>query len=193
MWQTTIESLNNRTTRYRLADKDAYLKYSDVLSLWRDDKAFCTFFAVLLADAPFEAYRWETPPVTTGTADRDFEFVLVESNNLVRRVDSNAFAEHFVETADVVTFANLSGDAVMVVPRPISATSSYGHLASFVRDAPVEQVQGLWLSVGQAMQRRLGDRPVWLSTAGLGVSWLHVRLDSRPKYYFHTPYRSFEA
>ncbi|MGI9175867.1 MAG: DUF6940 family protein [Rhodothermales bacterium] len=24
---------------------------------------------------------------------------------------------------------------------------------------------------------------MWLSTAGGGVSWLHVRLDSRPKYY----------
>ena len=28
-------------------------------------------------------------------------------------------------------------------------------------------------------------RPVWLSTEGSGVPWLHVRMDSRPKYY-HT-------
>jgi len=28
-----------------------------------------------------------------------------------------------------------------------------------------------------------------LSTAGMGVYWLHVRLDTRPKYYQHTPYR----
>jgi len=39
------------------------------------------------------------------------------------------------------------------------------------------------------MTRRLSSRPVWLSTAGGGVSWLHVRLDDRPKYYHHAAYR----
>lgn len=32
--------------------------------------------------------------------------------------------------------------------------------------------------------------PFWLSTAGMGVSWLHVRLDERPKYYRFQEYRS---
>ena len=40
-----------------------------------------------------------------------------------------------------------------------------------------------------AMDSRVGARPIWLSTAGHGVAWLHVRLDSRPKYYLHAPYR----
>lgn len=39
------------------------------------------------------------------------------------------------------------------------------------------------------MVARLGVRPVWLSTAGMGVSWLHVRLDARPKYYGFAAYR----
>ncbi|MDF9799652.1 hypothetical protein OKW21_004915 [Catalinimonas alkaloidigena] len=28
-----------------------------------------------------------------------------------------------------------------------------------------------------------------MSTSGLGVYWLHIRLDSRPKYYQFDPYR----
>ena len=33
-------------------------------------------------------------------------------------------------------------------------------------------------------RRLLGrQKKVWMSTSGLGVYWLHVRLDSRPKYY----------
>jgi hypothetical protein len=31
-------------------------------------------------------------------------------------------------------------------------------------------------------------QPIWLSTAGMGVAWLHIRLDERPKYYSHKPY-----
>jgi hypothetical protein len=31
---------------------------------------------------------------------------------------------------------------------------------------------------------------MWLSTSGLGVAWLHIRLDSTPKYYQHQPYTS---
>jgi len=34
------------------------------------------------------------------------------------------------------------------------------------------------------------SRRTWLSTSGLGVGWLHVRLDSRPKYYTYEPYKS---
>jgi len=40
------------------------------------------------------------------------------------------------------------------------------------------------------MQKQISDRPTWLSTAGLGVYWLHLRLDSRPKYYRYQPYKA---
>lgn len=58
-----------------------------------------------------------------------------------------------------------------------------------MRQAPEPQKHALWQRVGAAMQRRLSAKPVWLSTAGAGVPWLHVRLDDRPKYYGHAPYR----
>jgi len=169
------------------------VSYAEVLRLWRDDEDFRAFFLALLADAPFAAYRWETPPVTAATAGRPFEFVLLDSPTLARRPDPDAFAEHFRTPAGkrgVVEFPNLGRDAVLVVPCPAGPPSAYGHLAAFVRQAPEAQRHALWQLVGEAMRRRLDDRPVWLSTAGAGVSWLHVRLDDRPKYYGHDPYRT---
>ncbi len=77
----------------------------------------------------------------------------------------------------------------MVVPCPVAEASAYRHLAAFVRLAPESQRHALWQSVAEAMTRRIGAKPVWLSTAGAGVSWLHVRLDDRPKYYGFGPYR----
>src|SRR5262245_64944563 len=102
--------------------------------------------------------------------------------------DPGAFAEHFRPDRSVVTFDNLGHDAVLVAPCPGEPGSNFSHLASFNGTAAPAQQDALWQAVGEAMDERLGARPVWLSTAGLGVAWLHVRLDDRPKYYRHAPY-----
>jgi len=165
--------------------------FADVLQGWQGDAAFSSLFNAQLAGAPYAAFRWETPPVANATVTRLFEFVLLDSPGLARRPDPEAFAEHFGDAreAGVVMFPNLGGDAILVVPCPLASPSAYGHLAAFVREAPERQQHAFWQSVGQAMARRVGAEPVWLSTAGAGVSWLHVRLDDRPKYYGFGPYR----
>ncbi|MDP6558184.1 MAG: hypothetical protein QGF59_03865 [Pirellulaceae bacterium] len=191
MWHAQIETLNDgRVQKFAVLRDDVPLPYFDVIAFWQSDAEFRSFFTALLADSPFTTYRWETPPVTLASTDQEFEFVLLRSSALERPVDRAAFASHFDET-DVVTFPNLGGDAVMVVPCPVIDDSIYGHLASFIRCAPDSQVHHLWQAVGTAMQKRLCDRPIWLSTAGMGVSWLHVRLDSQPKYYGYAPFKQF--
>jgi hypothetical protein len=171
------------------------LPYVEVLRRWQDDADFRSLFIALLADSPFTAFRWETPPITTATANRPFEFVLLDSPGLARKPDASAFAEHFnpAVAGGAVEFANLGKDGIMVAPCPHGPLTAYGHLGAFVRQAPEEQKHALWSLVGSAMQRRLGSKPVWLSTAGAGVSWLHVRLDDRPKYYGYGPYREAVA
>lgn len=166
-----------------------------MLQRWQDDADFRDFFIALLADCPFTAFRWETPPITCATAQRPFEFVLLNSPSLARRPDIHTFAAHFRDDAPggIVEFANLGNDAILVVPCPQADASAYGHIAAFLRHAPAPQKHALWQQVGAAMQCRLSDlpsnQPIWLSTAGGGISWLHVRLDDRPKYYDYAPYR----
>jgi hypothetical protein len=162
------------------------------LRRWQVDSVFREFFITLLADAPYSAFRWETPPITAASAVRPFEFVILGSPELEGQPAPDAFAEHFGRSAgseDVVSFPNLNNDAILVVPCPLGPLSAYGHLGAFVRDAPDAQKHSLWKLVGELMERQLGPRPVWLSTAGAGVPWLHVRLDQRPKYYGHAQYR----
>jgi hypothetical protein len=178
--------------RYAPRRDGSAVSYRDVLRSWRDDEAFRSFFVSLLATAPFPAYRWETPPVTASTADREFEFVLLNAPGLDRTPDPLAFAEQFRSAAKdhrAVAFPNLGNDAVLVVPCPSGPEAAYVHLAAFVRHAPPAQVHDLWQVVGAAMDARLSAKPIWLSTAGMGVPWLHVRLDSRPKYYGFAAYR----
>jgi hypothetical protein len=182
---------DGRLLRVTIDQDSSPVSYAEILRRWQQDADFRSRFIALLADAPFAAFRWETPPITTATANRPFEFVLLDSPGLARNPDADAFAEYLGEVATdgVVAFANLGKDAIMVVPCPNGPLSAYGHLAAFVRQAPESQRHALWALVGAAMQRRLSSKPVWLSTAGAGVSWLHVRLDDRPKYYGYRPYR----
>lgn len=117
----------------------------------------------------------------------------------------------------VTAFENLGRDAVLVVPQcavrhptssaPVGAPSTscdgwradgapYAHVAEFMRGAPRAQVHELLRVVGREVEKRVaenGGRLVWVSTSGLGVSWLHVRLDSRPKYYSYAPYKKIDG
>jgi hypothetical protein len=193
MWTAKTEPLSNgRVIRFELAREGQRAEYADVITAWQHDAAFRTWFNQLLADSTFTAFRWETPPLTVANTARPFEFVLHDSPGLAAAPDVAAFAEHFHRAAaeqTVVQFSNLGRDAILVVPCPLGPYSTYGHLAAFVRHAPPEQQQSLWQTVGEALQSRLNQKPVWLSTAGAGVSWLHVRLDDQPKYYGYAPYR----
>ncbi|MCU0705085.1 MAG: hypothetical protein MUF18_14020 [Fimbriiglobus sp.] len=175
--------------RIALHKGDRPASFAEVIAGWQTDPVFRDFFSNLLADTPFTAFRWETPAVSTATAAQPFECVLLQDPRLDRPPEPQAFAGHFSDVAGVVAFPNLGRDAVLVVPCPIGHVSAYCHLAAFVRHASAGQQQELWQAVGEAMARRLSGRPVWLNTAGAGVPWLHVRLDDRPKYYWHEPYR----
>ncbi|MEA3411070.1 MAG: hypothetical protein U9R74_05965 [Pseudomonadota bacterium] len=195
MWNTRIESLGDRSGQRTEIYRGAHgLTFSEVAALWRDDARFREFYISLLAQAPWPACLWETPPVTTDSIDRGFEFVLLQSRGLATmQTDGTAFGEHFGWEQDdegIMVFPNLGGDAVLVVPGPRAPLSAYPHLVAFSRRAPIVQQHVLWRRVAETLLARLGDEPVWLSTSGLGVPWVHVRLDDRPKYYQFGPYRS---
>lgn len=189
-WATRREDVTGGV-RFVLSRGEQLASTADVLTALAGDAAFRGWFNDLLADVPFAAFRWETPGVTSATAARPFEFVVLDAPHLARDPDPGAFAEHFRKEpgAEAVTFANLSGDSILVVPTPVAERAAYGHLAAFVRGAPAPQRDAVWKLVAETVLRRLGAGPVWLSTAGAGVPWLHVRLDDRPKYYGHAPYK----
>ena len=191
MWNANCEQLDDgRTLRLSLQCQSRSATVAEVIEAWQKDVEFCSWFNKQLADVPFTAFRWETPAVTVESVHRPFECVFIDSPGLDRPSDPNAFLPHFGQAKDdIVAFPNLGRDCMLVVPCAVAEPSAYGHLAAFVRLAPAAQQSALWRAVGAAMAQRLNQKPIWLSTAGAGVPWLHVRLDDRPKYYAHAPYR----
>ena len=167
----------------------APLTTGQVLERLRSDSEFRAQWLMILAAVPFAAYFWETPALTRGSLERPFECVFSEAPGLAGEPpDPEAFREHF-SSDNLVAFDNLTRDARLVVPCPMGPLEAYAHLAAFVRGAPARQQHSLFQRVAEDVLARVSEVPLWLSTAGMAVSWLHVRIDSRPKYYRHQPYR----
>lgn len=192
MWNVFQEQLNHQIGLKMLLQVDGRpMLVGEVFSSWQVDADFRIWFNQMLVECPYTAFRWEMPKVSLAELNTPFECVLLSDPRLARRPESEAFAEHF-HTAqnDIVTFSNLGGDATLIVPTMVGSASAYGHLGSFVREAPLQQRLELWQRIGETILPLIQSRPVFLNTAGAGVPWLHVRLDTSPKYYHHAAYRT---
>jgi hypothetical protein len=166
------------------------LNYAEFIRALAEESSFRELIQEELRGAPFVAFRWETPPLTDKNADQSFECLLHDSPGLEVPADPTDFQSHFQPGMEVVCFENLGADALLVVPCPTSSSTNYSHIGAFHRTAPQSQQHAFWIAVAQAVMNRLGSSPLWLSTAGGGVDWLHMRLDDRPKYYRHLPWRN---
>ncbi len=190
-WNTKINILvPGAVSHYQICQDGRELTFREVFILWREDHHFRSFYNQLIADALFPAFYWEHPCLTQDRLGENYEFVLVNSSALALiHSDPTPFREKFVKDQFAVRFANLRADAELVAPTPKGAKlDAFTHLANFVRQAEMNQQAAFWKLVGTTVMELLSEEPRWLSTSGLGVHWLHVRFDSRPKYYTHRPY-----
>ena len=127
-----------------------------------------------------QSLLWETSPSRSGR--EAYGEWLGDKPSLARR-NTSARAFEGMLTDGVVSFPNLGGQSIMVCP-PV--TGDYGHLLSFVRNAPEPLLHQLWIEVAVQVVAWWADPErgvLWLSTHGGGVPWVHIRLDPHPKYY----------
>lgn len=194
MWSYNLTPLAPDTHQYQILDNGEVLSNRQFLSLLQSTGSFIQFFNKLLQSSEFEGCFWEVKPVNEQTLDQPFEFVLVESKRIAqKRPDPRPFLEHLNKADLAAAFPNLGRNAQLIAPAISGKPKQYAHIAGFVRHAPDEQILAFWQLVGQEFEQSIGPENKWLSTAGFGVSWLHVRIDTRPKYYRHQAYKLAQA
>jgi hypothetical protein len=155
-----------------------------------DDASLRLALTTSLRKSSHAAFAWEMPALSTATAHLDAGFAIIDSPSLASVApDPSPFAAQLTDCDRIATFANLGGDAILIVPSPRAAPGA-AHLAAFVRAASIDIIDVFWSAVARAVTQRVAasSKPLWISTSGLGVHWLHVRLDDRPKYYRHRPF-----
>jgi hypothetical protein len=136
-------------------------------------------------------FFWNTSPLTK---DENTTYIekFKESIELTDFQSKTEFKDKLKEAEKnkikyAVAFPNLSGDTILVVPIPRKG-KSYATLKDFVDNAPMKQQQELWKLVAEEAKNKVKQvkkfGKIWISTHGLGVPYLHVRISSQPKYYF---------
>ncbi len=178
-----------RIEKFQILENDQLLTFKKVIDLWISNADFRVFYSGILTSSPFQSFFWEHPPLTKDDIDNDYEFVLVRSSQLhLTQAERQDFEEHFQGDELVVAFPNLGKNAQLIVPTPDRKDEIYNHFGNFLKHASAEQIHDFWKLVGECFEQSLTDQKRWLSTAGLGVFWLHVRIDQRPKYYKYGQY-----
>lgn len=194
MWTVKTTVLNENVHKLNIFENESPLTYENAVRYWQENSDFRNLYFSILEKSPFEAFFWEHPPVTRGNIQKIYEFVLVNSPQLAKvAADWKPFEEKFKvhsSSQSVIAFENLGRDAELIVPSPTNPTSDYAHFASFLHHAPESQKHDLFVRLADSLSRRINDKPTWVSTSGLGVYWLHIRLDTKPKYYSYQPYRT---
>lgn len=162
-----------------------------------------------VSDTPFEFVLVEDTYLANFASIQDpnaFAEYLSPSScniNINNNNDDNKQQQQQQHPPSGCVFKNLGGDAILVAPNDWSSfksepssTSYCAHLANFIRGASEEQIVQMWRLVAETLKERLllktsNTGPIWFSTAGTGVAWLHFRLDDRPKYYLYRPFKMF--
>jgi hypothetical protein len=177
------------------------LTWREVIHLWRASEDFRDVFFESLNEEwcyGLRDYLWECAPVSSKTLDNKYEHVVKDRGyacGFGARDGPEVFREHFrtarAKGEDVAVFPNLGGDAVLVAPVQNAGgleTDAGACVREFAKSAPRRLRHDVLRVLGDAVHEKISDAPLWVSTNGAGVAWLHVRLDSTPKYYSYRPY-----
>lgn len=196
MYRYTESFETPHVVKYKFLNEttNTIILYKDAILMLQKDEAFINMVIEILKNCKFKSYFFETPPVQIKVYDKiPFEFVLVDAvrlNNI--KSDKNAFQQNFTNDF-TVSFENLSKNALLIVPCPrdMDIIHQYAQLATFVREAKIDEIYSLLKLTALKMDEVVKkNKPIWLSTSGLGVYWLHMRIDTFPKYYTYFEYRN---
>jgi hypothetical protein len=180
-----IKGQNENTVRFRLKKEYQNLSFKEVFKLWRDNADFIEFYKDELIKLNYQAFYWEHPAIKEAFLDKNYECILQRSKPLEHLASNeSAFKDYLDSKEKVVDFMNLGKNARLIVPTKKTDRAIYNHLGLFIRLAEKEQIIEVFKRVGVSIFKEIKTQKlIWLNTAGLGVIWLHIRMDTKPKYY----------
>lgn len=134
-------------------------------------------------------FLWNTS-VLKNNGNSEFKQIFRTNPQLPSKHNEKDFEEHIKKSTNkyVTSFPNLNKDTMLVIPIPINDQNKYLNYATFrdfTDNAPPEQQEEFWKHVSHTAKDYMKTHnTIWISTHGFGVPYFHVRISTKPKYYF---------
>lgn len=134
------------------------------------------------------AFIWRTSVINS---KKDLEYkdeFIIDKRLPNKKQDLKPFSQHLSKKKNLnekygISFPNLSGDTILVIPKPKKG-KDYTSIFYFIKNSSLLQQREFWKIVAKEIKKMLKKYDnIWVSTHGLGVDYLHVRICSYPKYY----------
>ncbi len=154
-------------------------RWCDILKEWRRGEVS----PALLDGLRNRNCYFETTPLTR-EGDTHFRYKIIDAK-LTSKPNASPFGDQ-VEgpQGGIVAFENLGRDGWLV--SPTDNGEHFANIHEFAKNASDEQIAKLFVTLAEtAIDGADQYGKIWVSTHGGGVSWLHGRIDSEPRYY-HT-------
>ena len=156
------------------------MKWSEVLSQWESGN-----YRKIPSNIK-SPYFWRTS-VLNSKRDLEYKEEFLEDERLLNKKQGvKPFSEYLDKNKDekyAISFPNLSGDTTLVIPIP-RKSKKFTNLFHFMNKASEIQKRELWKKVALEANKMLkNNENIWISTHGLEVNYLHVRICNNPKYY----------
>ena len=180
---------NSNIIKIKIYKDSIMVTWDQILYLWKNSNKFIKFFIDLIKSTQFDNFFWECPPINLKNIQyQNFECYIINSNNNFGKASDNSFKSYFNENPSkkIISFYNPSRSCLLIVPCPLEEIEKncYLNISTFIKHAPKPQIYILWKQISTLLKKQLkNNHHIWLNTHGLGVPWLHVRLDTIPKYY----------
>jgi hypothetical protein len=130
-------------------------------------------------------FLWNTS-VLKNNGNSVFKQSFRSNQYLPETQNQSDFQEYITKSKNkyVVAFPNLSKDTILVIPMPVRG-KNYATLRDFIDNSAETQQKEFWKTVAQVAREFMKEKgKVWISVHGMGVPYTHVRISSKPKYYF---------
>ncbi len=163
------------------------ISWYEILDLWKHNNAFIDFFVSLLILSNFNNFFWQCCSVNRNDLKKKlFECYLIETKYDFGVADNSSFQEYLKTSKSIVNFYNFNKDCLLIVPNynHSISKSSYLNIYNFIKFAPKSQIHLLFHQISLNIYKEFHKtKKIYLNTHGLGVPWIHIRLDYYPKYY----------
>lgn len=155
------------------------MKWIDILEKWTNGEFF------KYPNSIKNKFLWNTS-IIKNNGDCKFEQRFKVDTSLPSQEDYTSFQKFINKSKNksVLSFNNLSGDTILVIPKP-KANKNFATIKDFCDNASDTQQKEFWKKVSSIIKKELKNgNEIYVSTHGHGVYFLHVRISKYPKYYF---------